>query len=165
MTSTLLIDFFRGIHRSRSSDGWVRNARASWTPGVSWSAWGSWVGTSKTRRVGTGVNLAGWMPSTAFVGTSMVMVTRSSCLVWWVWGRVIHIVSVARSRSLVFNWDLTSAAVVYVRTTFLYAVTVFIVRTGWSYLKNVRIDARWTSSGFGYKAWKNWIKKCYRYSA
>ena len=154
MTSTLLVDFFRGIHRSRSSYGWVRNARASWTPGVSWSAWGSWVGTSKTRRVGTGVNLAGWIPSTAFVGTSMVMVTRSSCIVWW----VIHIVLVASSRSLVFNWDLTSKAVVYVRTTFVYAVTFFIVRTWWSHLKKVRFEAWWTSSGFGYKAWKNWIK-------
>ena len=151
MTSTLLVDFFRGIHRSRSSYGWVRNDRASWTPGGSRSTWGSWVGTSNVGRIRTGVNLSRWTPSTAFakVGTSMVMVTRSSCIVWW----VIHIVLVAISRSLVFNWDLTSVAVVYVRTTFVYAVTLFIVRTVWSHLKTVRFGAWWTSSGFEV-AWK-----------
>ena len=141
MTSTLLVDFSsRGINRSRSSYGWVGKNRDFRNPWDIRSAW-EWVCT--------GVNLVGWPPSTAFVGTIMVMVTRFSCIVWWVWGRVIHIVLGANSRSLVFNWDLTSGAVVYGRTTFLYAVTVFIVRTGWSNLKNVRNNARWTSSRFG----------------
>ena len=155
LTSTLLVDFSsRGIHRSRSSYGWVGNDRDFRNPGDIRSAW-EWVCT--------GVNLVGWTPSTAFaiVGTSMIMVTRSSCRVRWVWGKVIHIVLAANSSSLVFNWNLTSGAVVYGRTTFLYAVTVFIVITGWSQLKSVIIEAWWwTSSGF-VVVWKNWIQKCY----
>ena len=81
------------IHRPMSLYGWVRNDRDFRNPGDIRSNWDSWMNTSKARRVCTGVNLVGWPPSTAFakVGTSMIMVSRSSCIVWWVWGKVIHI--------------------------------------------------------------------------